>query len=254
MNALITTLLERVKTYEQELPSFQPAQNLNSSVAALIDHTLLKPEATPQQIEVLCQEARVYQFASVCVNPIYAPLAQQLLDGSSVKLCNVVGFPLGATSTSSKVAEAEYCLENGAQEIDMVIPIGLMKARQYETVYEDISAVVETAHRHNGIVKVILEMAFLDRHEKIAGCLLSQAAGAEFVKTSTGFGPHGATIEDVRLMRQVVGPEMGVKAAGGIRSFEQAVAMIEAGANRIGTSGGVAIVAQALVSEREVSS
>ncbi|HEX2981107.1 MAG TPA: deoxyribose-phosphate aldolase, partial [Anaerolineaceae bacterium] len=141
MNALITTLLERVKTYEQELPSFQPAQNLNSSVAALIDHTLLKPEATPQQIEVLCQEARVYQFASVCVNPIYAPLAQQLLDGSSVKLCNVVGFPLGATSTSSKVAEAEYCLENGAQEIDMVIPIGLMKARQYETVYEDISAV-----------------------------------------------------------------------------------------------------------------
>lgn len=211
-------------------------------IAAMIDHTLLKPDATPDQIAQLCYEARKYGFASVCVNPTHVKLCAELLKGSPVKVCTVIGFPLGATDPEVKAFEAQRAMDDGATEIDMVINIGALKANDYDLVARDIRGVVNVAHARGALVKVILETALLTREEKIAACLLAKEAGADFVKTSTGFGGGGATVEDVALMRRVVGPEMGVKASGGVKSFEEAEAMVKAGATRIGASAGVRIV------------
>ncbi len=216
-----------------------------SELARMIDHTLLKPEATPQDVEHLCQEARTYHFASVCVNPLFVPLAAQQLAGSDVAVCSVVGFPLGATSTAMKVCEAELAVAKGATEIDMVIAVGLLKAGHSDQVREDIAAVAAVCHAQGALLKVIIEAVLLTDAEKVAACEACKAAGADFVKTSTGFAKGGATVEDVALMRRTVGPEMGVKAAGGIHDYVGAMALIEAGATRIGASRGVAILEEA---------
>lgn len=215
-------------------------QDLN--LAKMIDHTLLKPDATPDQVAQLCFEARKYGFASVCINPAWVDLCAELLKGSSVKVCSVIGFPLGATSPEVKAYETRDAIERGATEIDMVINIGALKARELETVAKDIRAVVETAHQRGALVKVIIEAVLLTDEEKTIACLLSKEAGADFVKTSTGFASGGATVHDVALMRRVVGPEMGVKAAGGVRTYEDAENMVKAGATRIGASAGVKIL------------
>ena len=213
------------------------------TIAAMIDHTLLKPEATPAQIEKLCAEAAEYHFASVCVNPVYIPLAARLLKGTGVKVCCVVGFPLGAIDPEQKAAEAASCAAMGAEELDMVIHVGAAKAGDWALVQRDIEGVVKAAAGHT--VKVIIETCLLTDEEKVKACEAAKAAGAHFVKTSTGFSTGGATTHDIALMRKTVGPEMGVKASGGIRDYETAMAMIEAGANRIGASAGIAIVAAA---------
>lgn len=210
-------------------------------LASMIDHTLLKAEASREDIERLCREAMQYCFASVCVNPTYVGLCAERLRGSGVKVCTVVGFPLGAHLPDVKAHETRRAVEQGAQEIDMVVNVGALKSKDYRLVEEDIRRVVEVAGRDT-VVKVILETALLDRDEKVMGATLAKAAGADFVKTSTGFGPGGATVEDVRLLREVVGPEIGIKAAGGIRTQEEAQAMIAAGATRIGASASVKIV------------
>ena len=212
------------------------------SLAKMIDHTLLKPDATQDEVAQLCFEAKKYGFASVCVNPTWTELCSTLLKGSEVKVCVVIGFPLGATAPEVKAFETQNAIEHGAQEIDMVINIGALKARDLETVARDIRGVVETAHARGAIVKVIIEAVLLNDEEKTIACLLSKEAGADFVKTSTGFDSGGATVHDVELMRRVVGPEMGVKAAGGVRTFEDAQSMIQAGATRIGASAGVKII------------
>ena len=212
------------------------------TLAGMIDHTLLKPDATPEQIAQLCFEARKYGFASVCVNPAWVELCAQLLKGSPVKVCTVIGFPLGASAADVKAFETKTAVEQGATEIDMVINIGALKARDLELVAGDIRQVVKTAHPAGAIVKVIIEAALLTDEEKTIACLLSKEAGADFVKTSTGFASGGATAHDVALMRRTVGPEMGVKAAGGVRTFEDAEQMIKAGATRIGASAGVKII------------
>src|SRR5574342_559052 len=211
-------------------------------LAKMIDHTLLKPDATQQEIAQLCFEARKYGFASVCVNPTWVPLCAQLLQGSPVKVCTVIGFPLGATSSETKAFETKTAIDQGATEIDMVINIGALKARDLETVAKDIRGVVNAAHSRNIIVKVIIETALLTDEEKTIASLLSKEAGADFVKTSTGFAGGGATVHDVELMRKAVGPEMGVKASGGVRTYEDATSMIKAGATRIGASAGVKII------------
>ena len=213
------------------------------TIAAMIDHTLLKPEATPAQIEKLCAEAAEYHFASVCVNPVYIPLAARLLKGTGVKVCCVVGFPLGAIAPEQKAAEAASCAAMGAEELDMVIHVGAAKAGDWALVQRDIEGVVKAAAGHT--VKVIIETCLLTDEEKVRACEAAKAAGAHFVKTSTGFSTGGATTHDIALMRKTVGPEMGVKASGGIRDYETAMAVIEAGANRIGASAGIAIVAAA---------
>ena len=217
----------------------------DQNVARTIDHTLLKADATQDQIAQLCYEARTYHFASVCVNPTHVKLCAQLLKGSDVKVCTVIGFPLGATATPVKAYETQQAIRDGATEIDMVINIGALKSRDYRAVHEDIAAVVRTAHAANALVKVIIETALLNDEEKVIACQLSKAAGADFVKTSTGFGPGGATVQDVALMRRVVGPDIGVKASGGVRNYADTQAMIAAGATRIGASAGVAIVSEA---------
>ncbi len=211
-------------------------------LAHMIDHTLLKPDATPEQVTQLCEEARKYNFASVCVNPVWVSLCARMLQGSPVKVTSVVGFPLGATTAEVKAFETEDAIQHGANEIDMVINIGALKARDLETVARDIRAVVEVAHRHNALVKVIIEAALLTDEEKVIASLLSKEAGADYVKTSTGFASGGATVDDVALMRRTVGPEIGVKAAGGVRTREDAENMIKAGATRIGASAGIKIV------------
>lgn len=208
-----------------------------------IDHTLLKPEATKEQITKLCQEARQYDFASVCVNTCYVPLAKQLLAGSDVKVCCVVGFPLGAMDTVSKAFEAKTAVENGAQEVDMVINIGALKDKDYNYVTKDIAAVVEASKP--AIVKVIIEACLLTDEEKVEACKCSMNAKAEFVKTSTGFSTHGATPEDVALMKKTVGNVCKVKAAGGVRSYDDAMKMIEAGADRLGCSAGIKVMEEA---------
>ena len=208
-----------------------------------IDHTLLKPEATKEQITKLCQEARQYDFASVCVNTCYVPLAKQLLAGSDVKVCCVVGFPLGAMDTVSKAFEAKTAVENGAQEVDMVINIGALKDKDYDYVSKDIAAVVEASQP--AIVKVIIEACLLTDEEKVEACKCSMNAKAEFVKTSTGFSTHGATPEDVALMKKTVGNVCKVKAAGGVRSYDDAMKMIEAGADRLGCSAGIKVMEEA---------
>ena len=215
---------------------------IDPAMAALIDHTLLKPEATRADVIKLCREARQYGFATVCVNAYWVPLAAAELAGSRVKVCTVVGFPLGATSTEAKVAETAAALRAGASEIDMVMNIGALRSGDQEAVKIDMHAVVAAAHEAGAIVKVILETALLDDNQKAVACTLAKLAGADFVKTSTGFGPAGATARDVALMRSVVGPDMGVKAAGGIRTIEDLRSMTAAGATRIGASASVRIV------------
>ncbi len=212
------------------------------TLAGMIDHTLLKPDATPDQIAQLCFEARKHGFASVCVNPGWVPLCAQLLQGSPVKVCTVIGFPLGATAPEVKAFETQNAIDHGATEIDMVLNIGALKARDLDLVARDIRGVVQTAHARGPIVKVILETALLTDEEKTIACLIAKEAGADFVKTSTGFSGGGATVQDIALMRRVVGPEMGVKASGGVRTFEDAESMIKAGATRIGASAGVKII------------
>jgi deoxyribose-phosphate aldolase len=214
-------------------------------IASLIDHTLLKPEATQDQIAQLCEEAKEYGFAAVCVNPTNVELAARLLKGSPVAVCIVVGFPLGATLSEVKAYEAQQAINHGAIEVDMVINIGALKSEDYELVERDIATVARTCHDNGAICKVIIETALLTEEEKVTACQLAKKADADYVKTSTGFGPGGATVEDVALMRRVVGPSMGIKAAGGIRTLKTATEMIEAGATRIGTSSGIKIVQEA---------
>ncbi len=213
---------------------------MSENMAGYIDHTLLKPEATKAQIEELCREAIKYSFYSVCINPSYVKKAAQALQGSAVRICCVIGFPLGATTTAVKAFEAAEAVENGAAEIDMVIHVGALKDKREAYVIADIAAVVKAA---GGCpVKVIIETGLLTEDEKVSACKLAKKAGASYVKTSTGFGPGGATVADVMLMRETVGPELGVKASGGVRDLDAALQMIEAGATRIGTSSGVSIV------------
>lgn len=210
-------------------------------VAGIIDHTLLKPDATSEQIHQLCEEAKQYNFASVCVNLTWLERCDAILTTSKVKRCVVVGFPLGATLPSAKAYETAEAIRLGAQEVDMVLNVGRMKDGDYPTVYQDIAAVVAEAHPHNVQVKVILETFLLTDEEKVAASIIAQAAGADFVKTATGFNGGGATVADVALMRAVVGSDLGVKASGGVRNAADAVAMIRAGATRIGASAGVQI-------------
>lgn len=220
----------------------EAAGGIEVDLASLIDHTLLKPEATKQQVEELCAEAKKYHFASVCINPCYVSLCAKLLKDTSVKVCTVIGFPLGATSTQTKVFEAEHALRDGAHELDMVMNVGMLKSGEYDYVENDIFGVITTAKRFGALTKVILETCLLTDEEKVKGCILAKRAGADFVKTSTGFSKSGATVGDVALMRRVVGTAMGVKAAGGVRSREEALAMVASGADRIGASASVKIV------------
>jgi deoxyribose-phosphate aldolase len=217
-----------------------------TAIAHYIDHTLLKADATRAQITQLCREAQEYRFAAVCVNPTHVKLCADLLKDSGVAVASVAGFPLGATPPEVKAYEARQAIQNGATEIDMVINIGALKDGDYDLVERDIAAVVRVCRDSHAVCKVIIEAALLSESEKAKACELAQKAGADYVKTSTGFGPSGATTADVALMRRVVGPEMGVKAAGGIRSLADAQAMIEAGASRIGTSAGIKIVQEAI--------
>jgi len=226
--------------------------NSAAEIARMIDHTLLKPEARAEQIARLCQEALQYGFAAVCVHPCRTPVAVRYLASSPVKVDTVIGFPLGATLPQVKVYETQQVLLAGAQEVDMVLNIGALKDGDDPLVQADIVEVVHACHHRGALCKVIIEAALLTEEEKVRACRLAQAAGADFVKTSTGFGPGGARVEDVALMRRTVGPEMGIKAAGGIRDYDRARAMIEAGATRLGTSAGVRIVeeAQAALGEK----
>lgn len=244
----INELLSLTQSYTRELPALPPALPMPAAaeLPGWMDHTLLRPEATAEQVKKLCAEAREYQFITVCVNPAYVPLAVGLLRGSTVGICAVTAFPLGASLPAYKVQETQGVIDMGATEVDMVMNIGAMKGEAYGLVLNDIQAVVDASHRHNVKVKVILETALLTREEKILGCLLCKEAGADFVKTSTGFGPGGATVEDVDLMRRVVGAGMGVKASGGIRTLSDARAMLGAGADRLGLSAGVSILQEAL--------
>ena len=220
----------------------------NLELAKMIDHTILKADATQSDIKKLCEEAKKYNFASVCVNPYWVSLASDLLKNSTVKVCTVIGFPLGATSSESKASETEIAILQGADEVDMVINVGAIKNNKTDIVENDILAVVNSARKtgktqnKNIIVKVILETCFLTKDEIKNACLCAKNAGADFVKTSTGFGTSGATVEDVALMKETVGSFMEVKASGGIRDYETAIKMIEAGASRLGTSSGISIV------------
>ena len=214
---------------------------MSQNVAGLIDHTLLKADATKEQIKVLCEEAREYSFASVCVNPTWVKYASELLEGSEVKVCTVIGFPLGATTPETKAFETKDAIANGAHEVDMVINIGALKDKDDELVERDIRAVV-AASTGKALSKVIIETSLLTDEEKVRACELAVKAGADYVKTSTGFSTGGATVEDITLMRKTVGPDIGVKASGGVRNTSDAQNVIEAGATRIGASAGVSIV------------
>jgi deoxyribose-phosphate aldolase len=214
----------------------------DKTLASIIDHTLLKPDATYSEIETLCNEARQYQFASVCINPSYVLQCAKFLSGSVVKVCTVIGFPLGATSTAAKVFEAEQAIRDGATEVDMVLNVGYLKSGNTQFVEDDIRAVAAAAHHTHALLKVILETCLLTDEEKKIACTLAKNAGADFVKTSTGFSKGGATVEDIALMRKTVGAAMGVKASGGVRTQEQARAFVAAGASRIGASASIKIV------------
>lgn len=249
---ITSKVLEQITNKDKHSASVSPANKLQTGslqhklmtgpeMAKYIDHTLLKPESTEDQIKQLCAEAMEYRFASVCVNPHWVATAAKELKGSSVKVCTVVGFPLGATSTFTKISETRDAIAAGATEIDMVINIGALKSGDMETVKKDIEGVVLAA-RGQAIVKVIIETGYLTIEEKKKACMLSKMAGADYVKTSTGFGPGCATPEDIRLMRETVGPEMGVKASACVRDLDTARKMVEAGATRIGASSGVKIV------------
>lgn len=222
-----------------------PPKNELAAIAKMIDHTLLKAAATTDQIEQLCTEAHEFGFAAVCVNPINVRLCARLLKSSAVQVCTVVGFPLGASLTQTKVLEAELAVQDGASELDMVLDIGALKSNDLNRVEKDVAAVVRACHDSGAILKVIIETAMLTDNEKIHACQIVQEAEADYVKTSTGFGPGGATVADVALMRSTIGLEMGLKAAGGIRSYQDAREMIAAGATRIGTSSGIQILKEA---------
>ena len=211
-------------------------------LARMIDHTLLRPDATQKEIEKLCTEAKQYRFASVCINPSNVKLCAGLLRDTDVKVCTVIGFPLGATSSAAKAFETDRAIKDGAREVDMVINVGMLKSGEYNYVEEDILSVVSTAHSFGVLTKVIIETGLLTDEEKVKACMLAKHAGADFVKTSTGFVKGGATVGDIALMRKVVGPELGVKASGGVRSQEDALALIASGADRIGASASVKIV------------
>ncbi|MGC8594232.1 MAG: deoxyribose-phosphate aldolase [Candidatus Kryptoniota bacterium] len=215
-----------------------------TELARMIDHTILKPEATQKEVEIVCSEAIEYRFASVCVNPSFVHLAADILKGSDVKVCTVVGFPLGATTTRTKAFETEEAIQAGASEIDMVINVGRLRGGDNPYVIEDIETVARIVHKYNALLKVIIETCLLTDAEKVKACTLAVEGGADFVKTSTGFNRGGATIEDVILLRKAVGEKIGVKASGGIRRRSDALAMISAGANRIGTSSSVKIVTE----------
>ncbi len=217
-----------------------------ATLARMIDHTLLKPDAGEDQLRVLCDEGLQFEFASVCVHPTWVPLCAEILAGSHVKVCSVIGFPLGTTLPAVKAYEVEQVAALGAQEVDMVLSVGRLRDGDYRTVAMDIGAVVDAAREHGLLLKVIIETGLLSDEQKVAACVIAQAAGADFVKTSTGFSGGGATVEDIALMRRVVGAGMGVKASGGVRTAADALAMIAAGANRIGASSGVQIVAEML--------
>jgi deoxyribose-phosphate aldolase len=211
-------------------------------LARMIDHTLLRPDATQKEIEKLCTEAKQYRFASVCINPSNVKLCAGLLRDTDVKVCTVIGFPLGATSSAAKAFETDRAIKDGAREVDMVINVGMLKSGEYNYVEEDILSVVSVAHSYGVLTKVIIETGLLTDEEKVKACMLAKHAGANFVKTSTGFVKGGATVGDIALMRKVVGPELGVKASGGVRSQEDALALIASGADRIGASASVKIV------------
>lgn len=244
MDQELKLLIQKARYYEKSLPEKMKANNEDKPFASFIDCALHNPEATPLMIEQLCKDALKYQFATVFVNPLFIPLVRRRLEGSDVHVGSVVGFPLGAFPTNIKVEEATSYIEMGADEIDMVMAVGMLKAGEYDFVYKDITRVADVVHNNGKLLKVILETALLSNYEKIMACLISKEAGADFVKTSTGFSTGGATAADIDLMRRVVGPpdEMGVKAAGGIHSFEDAMRMIEAGANRIGARVAVKIM------------
>jgi len=226
---------EKLKKKSEEKISAQ-------DLAGMIDHTLLKPDATISEIKKLCEEAIENNFASVCVNPSYVENCFELIKSSNVKVCTVIGFPLGATTTQTKFLEAEEAIKNGGEELDMVINIGRLKDNDYEYAYNDIKAIADLSKKHLCTSKIILETCLLSDEEKVAACLLSKEAGANFVKTSTGFSKNKTTVHDVALMKFVVGERMQVKASGGIRSYEDAIAMINAGASRLGASAGVKII------------
>ena len=227
---------------EAPVAEIAPATLTAEELAALIDHTLLKPEAGEEQVRAHIAEAIEFGFAAVCINPIWTPLCAELLAGTSVKTCTVVGFPLGATLPSIKVYEVEAVAALGADEVDMVLAVGRLRDGDYHLVYRDIAEVADAAHEHDLILKVILETGLLTDAQKVAACVIAQEAGADFAKTATGFSGGGATVADIALMRRTVGPVMGVKAAGGVRTANDALKMVAAGATRIGTSGGVGIL------------
>lgn len=222
---------------------------MTQNIASLIDHTLLKQNATKEQIEKLCEEAKIYAFASVCVNPTWVKLSAQLLKESPVKVCTVIGFPLGASTSEVKAFETKNAIENGAEEIDMVLNVGALKGSDFDFVQKDIEAVVDAA-KGKAIVKVILETCLLTNEEIRKASELSKTAGADFVKTSTGFSTSGATVEAVKIMRETVGDDLGVKASGGVRNLEDLQLMVDAGASRIGASSGVEIM-QGLTSKSD---
>jgi deoxyribose-phosphate aldolase len=235
---------------KEEILDFIKNYNLTpEKLAKIIDHTNVKPYSTEDDIVNLCDEAKLYNFGAVCVNSCYVPLAKKELENTDIAVCSVVGFPLGAATTKTKVYEAKEAIKNGATQIDMVINIGKLKSRQHRYVKKDIRSIVKIAHSKGAIVRVICENCYLSKEEKIKAYQLAKKAEADFIKTSTGFGKpkdpnisSGATVEDIKLMRATVGPEMGIKAAGGIRTIEDTIEMIKAGANRIGTSSGVKII------------
>jgi len=237
INEIVT---EALKKFNNEYEPYSRDVDIDINLADYIDHTLLKPNSTEEMIDKLCEEAKKYNFCSVCVNTSYLKRVNEMLKDSNVKRCVVVGFPLGACSTETKAFETKWAVENGADEIDMVINIGNLKSQKYDEVYKDIKAVVDASGK--ATVKVIIETCLLTDEEKVIVCSLAKEAGANFVKTSTGFSTGGATIEDVQLMKFVVGEELSVKASGGVRSYEDAINMIVAGADRIGTSSGIKIL------------
>ena len=241
INELIRQVTEEVVAKAAAQGQVQTSEYAPEQLAKYVDHTLLKPEASQEQVKKVCDEARQYKFASVCVNPNYIGYVAQQLAGSGVAPCVVVGFPLGATMPEVKAAETAAVIALGAKEVDMVVNVGAIKTGDWQLVKRDIEAVVGAA-RGKALVKVIIETCLLTDEEKVKVCTVAKLAGADFVKTSTGFSTGGATVEDVRLMRQTVGPDMGVKASGGVRDYAGAVEMIKAGATRLGTSSGVKIV------------
>lgn len=236
-NGLISGNTQTHITYPDWIPP-------EKGIASLIDHTLLRPDATDLEIAAVCTEARRHGFATVCVHPGQVALVARELRGSSVRTCTVVGFPLGATLTPVKCAEAEQVIKLGADEIDMVLSVGALKSHKEDSVYTDILCVAELTHAAKRVLKVILETSLLNDHEKVLACVLAKLAGADFIKTSTGFGPTGANAYDVALIHRIVGGELGIKAAGGIATYSDLVQMMRAGATRIGSSSGVTIVAQ----------